>query len=239
MRRLIRVVASTEVFRLDSAADRDVGDIGEAEQKSWVVFPITRLRPEQVAGGVIQTSFHRPLACGPAGCGPKGCGPAGCYGGGDGACGPGGCGPTYGGMPPAFVAGITAPAYGMTSCGTPIGLPGPPHIPLGVPAGLQCHTIENHTHMSIPGPTEHVHVDVPARVLAPAFLQRHAGRKVVAVPGRSPHQRLGRGALRRIARIRPVPVCQGRPGHEQAHRGRCGRDDTLATGVAHPDVFGN
>ena len=29
--------------------------------------------------------------------------------------------------------------YGMPMCGTPIGLAGPPHIPLGVPAGLQGH----------------------------------------------------------------------------------------------------
>ena len=39
--------------------------------------------------------------------------------------------------PPGYVAGVTAPQYGMPMCGTPIGLAGPPHIPLGVPAGLQ------------------------------------------------------------------------------------------------------
>ncbi len=109
-----------------------------------------------VVGGVMQTSYARPVAFGAAGCGPQGCGPSAIGGG----CGPAGCGPTYGGMPPAHVCGVTAPMYGMPSCGTPIGLPGPPHIPLGIPAGLQCHTIENHTHMSIPGPTEHVHIDV-------------------------------------------------------------------------------
>ena len=38
-------------------------------------------------------------------------------------------------MPPNYVAG--APQWGMPITGTPIGLPGPPHIPLGVPAGLQ------------------------------------------------------------------------------------------------------
>ena len=45
------------------------------------------------------------------------------------------------GLPPGFVAGVTAPQYGMPISGTPIGLPGPPHIPLGVPAGLQKHVI--------------------------------------------------------------------------------------------------
>jgi hypothetical protein len=53
LRRLIRVIASTEVYRLDSAADRD---ISEADEKAWAVFPLTRLRPEQVVGGAIQAS---------------------------------------------------------------------------------------------------------------------------------------------------------------------------------------
>lgn len=53
LRRLIRLIASTEVFRLDSAADRAWSD---ADEKAWAVFPLTRLRPEQVVGGVIQAS---------------------------------------------------------------------------------------------------------------------------------------------------------------------------------------
>ena len=48
-------------------------------------------------------------------------------------------------MPMDYMAGVTAPQYGMPMCGTPIGLPGPPSVPLGVPAGLQKHVIENHT----------------------------------------------------------------------------------------------
>jgi len=63
-------------------------------------------------------------------------------------------------LPPAFVAGITAPNYGMPITGTPIGLPGPPHVPLGVPAGLQKHTITNHTRTSIPGPTKQLKLHV-------------------------------------------------------------------------------
>ncbi len=65
-----------------------------------------------------------------------------------------------GGMPPQFVAGLTAPQYGMPSVGTPIGLPGPPHIPMGIPAGLQKHSIVNHTHSKIPGPVQHFRMDV-------------------------------------------------------------------------------
>lgn len=56
------------------------------------------------------------------------------------------------GNPPNMVAGVSAPQYGMTYTGTPIGLPGPPHIPLGAPAGLQKHVMRNHTRMNIPDP---------------------------------------------------------------------------------------
>jgi hypothetical protein len=74
----------------------------------------------------------------------------------------------YGGMahgppgaaPAGYVAGVTVPQYGMPISGTPIGLPGPPHVPLGVPAGLQKHTIKNHTHVDIPHPTSQVKVHV-------------------------------------------------------------------------------
>lgn len=64
------------------------------------------------------------------------------------------------GLVPNYVAGITAPQYGMPYVGTPIGLPGPPHIPLGGPAGLQTHAMHNHTHMWIPGPTEKLKIHV-------------------------------------------------------------------------------
>ena len=53
-----------------------------------------------------------------------------------------------------------AHGYGMPITGTPIGLPGPPHLPLGSPAGLQKHTIKNHTFSHIPHPTKHVNVNV-------------------------------------------------------------------------------
>lgn len=41
-------------------------------------------------------------------------------------------------------AGGGGTMYGMPVDGTPLGLPGPPHIPLGRPAGLRSHTIRNH-----------------------------------------------------------------------------------------------
>ena len=58
------------------------------------------------------------------------------------------------------VAGVTSPEWGMPISGTPIGLPGPPHIPLGGPAGLRQHVIRNHTHHQIPEPTSRMRIDV-------------------------------------------------------------------------------
>jgi hypothetical protein len=51
----------------------------------------------------------------------------------------------------------------MPMSGTPIGLPGPPHVPLGVPAGLQRYTIANHTRVALPEPERKVRVDVKER----------------------------------------------------------------------------
>jgi len=70
------------------------------------------------------------------------------------------CGGDPSQLPPAFVAGMTAPQYGMPMVGTPIGLPGPAHIPLGIPAGLQKHSITNHTKMHIPPPSRSVGLHV-------------------------------------------------------------------------------
>jgi hypothetical protein len=72
------------------------------------------------------------------------------------------CGPEgmVGANPPNFVAGVTAPQYGMTQSGTPIGLVGPPHIPFGSPAGLQKHVMKNHTRVSLPDPVEKVKIHV-------------------------------------------------------------------------------
>ena len=79
--------------------------------------------------------------------------PPGSYVDGNGTtCGPNGSPIGPANNPPNMVAGVTAPQYGMPQSGTPIGLVGPPHIPLGSPAGLQSHVIRNRTHMSIPDP---------------------------------------------------------------------------------------
>ncbi len=63
-------------------------------------------------------------------------------------------------VPMGYIAGVTAPPYGMPMCGTPIGLPGPPSVPMGVPAGLKQHTIVNRTHIHLPKPTDSMKVVV-------------------------------------------------------------------------------
>lgn len=96
------------------------------------------------------------------------CGP---YGGGDGVYGDGGMAGMPMGMstssfappsaPPNMIAG--GPTWGMPITGTPIGLPGPPHIPLGVPAGLQQHVMKNKTRVMIPPPVAKMHMTVKQR----------------------------------------------------------------------------
>jgi hypothetical protein len=94
----------------------------------------------------------------------------------------GGCsnvnyGPYMGGpmtIPPAYVAGVTAPQYGMPYSGTPIGLPGPPHVPLGIPAGLQKHVMHNHTSIHLPPPTKKVGITVKQQ---PGFSYPHPADK--------------------------------------------------------------
>ena len=53
LHRLIRIIAATSVFQLDSAADFDVT---EEHENEWTVFPLTKLRPDQVAGGITQST---------------------------------------------------------------------------------------------------------------------------------------------------------------------------------------
>jgi hypothetical protein len=53
LHRLIRVIAATDVFQLDSRAEFEVTERHEA---AWSAFPLTRLRPEQVAGSIVQSA---------------------------------------------------------------------------------------------------------------------------------------------------------------------------------------
>ncbi len=53
MQRLIRIIAGTEVYQCASRADFEVE---QKHEDTWAVFPLTRLRPEQVAGAIIQSA---------------------------------------------------------------------------------------------------------------------------------------------------------------------------------------
>jgi hypothetical protein len=53
LKRLILLIASTDVFRLDSAAPFEITDEHDA---ALAVFPLSRARPEQVIGNVIQAA---------------------------------------------------------------------------------------------------------------------------------------------------------------------------------------
>lgn len=53
LQRLFRIMAATEVFRLASAMEPEATAEHEA---AWAVFPLTRLRPDQVAGALAQAA---------------------------------------------------------------------------------------------------------------------------------------------------------------------------------------
>jgi hypothetical protein len=75
----------------------------------------------------------------------------------------------------------------MPMTGTPIGLPGPPHLPYGGPAGLQSHTVRNLSDVSLGDPVNHMLIDVrhePGISLPkPVEHVRYTERHPVVAPG--------------------------------------------------------
>jgi len=61
LQRLIRLIAASRVFQLDSTTRDNEHHVTDAHEKLYASFPVTRLRPEQVAGGVIPASSLRTL----------------------------------------------------------------------------------------------------------------------------------------------------------------------------------
>ena len=117
-----------------------------------------------------------------------------------------------------YISGVTGPNYGLPYTGTQLGLPGPPHIPLGGPAGLRRYDIHNHTAQQIPGPTPRVKVHVQQkpglsypRPVDKVLIQEHTVRPphyngqppsdlvhgVLPFDNRPPHRRWGGRGLRR------------------------------------------
>lgn len=56
--RLIRIIASTKTFRLESKAGFEITN---EHEDAWAVFPMIRLRPDQVAGGIAQSTRLTPI----------------------------------------------------------------------------------------------------------------------------------------------------------------------------------
>ena len=63
LRRMITVISSSQVFQLDSRSDpakpeneTPADEITPSHEEAWAVFPIRRLRPEQVVGAINQAS---------------------------------------------------------------------------------------------------------------------------------------------------------------------------------------
>ncbi len=55
LHRLIRVLTRCRTFRLDSTTPNDA--TATAEDLAWSTFPLTRLRPDQIAGALNQTAY--------------------------------------------------------------------------------------------------------------------------------------------------------------------------------------
>jgi hypothetical protein len=158
--------------------DPGVDPIVEADRRG-AILAIVRLGNKDLEGsagaagfdpGVMQAGFPMGMNQMGAAVGsgvPQAMGGYGAPGYGDPGYGPDCYGPQGAGgpvrLPPSYVAGVTSPDWGMPYVGTPIGLPGPAHIPFGGPAGLQTYSIKNRTHIHMPAPVHDFNVVVKQR----------------------------------------------------------------------------
>jgi hypothetical protein len=144
--------------RLDPGAD----PIAEADRRGSILAIVRLgnidLEVPSGEGAAVMDGQIQPAGYFPGGAGCAGGPPVGVYGGAYGGGYAGGPVPMGPGAPP--IAGVNVQDWGMPYCGTPIGLPGPPHVPLGVQAGLQAHVINNRTHMHLPNPVDKITMNV-------------------------------------------------------------------------------
>jgi hypothetical protein len=62
LKRLLLLIASSRAFRLSSQHPAyETGEGSDAVEQAWAVFPLTRLRPEQMIGGMVQASSVRAI----------------------------------------------------------------------------------------------------------------------------------------------------------------------------------
>ncbi len=85
------------------------------------------------------------------------------------------------------ISGVNMPAWGMPIVGTPIGLPGPTHLPLGGPAIVKSHTVLNSTKQNIPQSSGHVLINVEHKpgisMPAPVDYVKYTEKHPVYAPG--------------------------------------------------------
>jgi hypothetical protein len=118
--------------------------------------------PESSDGGYVDGGYSGGGCNCPGGCpAGSGYGGGGCYGNGQMPLGMPTAGFAPAAVPPNMIGG--GPTWGMPITGTPIGLPGPPHIPLGGPAGLQRHVMNNRTRIHMPPPVTQMTMSVKQR----------------------------------------------------------------------------
>ena len=56
LRRLIRIMAATQAFQIDSRAPENQSPPTALHDETWAAFAMTRLRPDQIAGSILQTA---------------------------------------------------------------------------------------------------------------------------------------------------------------------------------------
>lgn len=61
VQRLIRVIAASRAFQLDSRSSDSEHPVTALQEAHFAAFPLTRLRPEQVAGSVLQSAKLRTI----------------------------------------------------------------------------------------------------------------------------------------------------------------------------------
>ena len=62
LRRLVRLIASSEVYQLDSRAPDSNDEVSKKQGQHWAAFPLTRIRPEQMAGSISQSASLAAIA---------------------------------------------------------------------------------------------------------------------------------------------------------------------------------
>jgi Protein of unknown function (DUF1549)/Protein of unknown function (DUF1553) len=61
LRHMIRVIVASRPFQVDSAQDEASPPKNTTDEANWSVFPMTRLRPEQLIGSILQSTSPRTI----------------------------------------------------------------------------------------------------------------------------------------------------------------------------------